>query len=145
MVTHFRVGSNKATKHFTLNVSILFVLLKSYRNAYRDVFNALIKNNTWTLVLRPKYANIVRFMWLFKHKYLADCMRSCYKARLVVNDSTELPVVDVDETFSTVVKPTTIQTVISLVVSWYWHVYQLDRSLDGLKHALQCWFHRFAA
>ncbi|GJT11995.1 ribonuclease H-like domain-containing protein [Tanacetum coccineum] len=44
-------------------------------------------------------------MWLFRHKYLADGMLSRYKTRLVANGSTQLEGVDVDETFSLVVKP----------------------------------------
>nr|GEU72761.1 ribonuclease H-like domain-containing protein [Tanacetum cinerariifolium] len=51
---------------------------------------------------------------------------SRYKARLVVNDSTQLEGVDVDETFSPVVKPGTIWTVFSLATSRHWHVHQLD-------------------
>ncbi|GJS48001.1 reverse transcriptase domain-containing protein [Tanacetum coccineum] len=44
--------------------------------------------------------NIVRFMWLFRHKYLADGTLSRYKAHLIENGSTQLKGVDVDETFS---------------------------------------------
>ncbi|GKA19580.1 ribonuclease H-like domain-containing protein [Tanacetum coccineum] len=55
-----------------------------------DEYNAIIINNTWTLVLRPTDENIVRCMWLFRHKHLADGTLSCYKARLVANGSTQL-------------------------------------------------------
>nr|GEV84794.1 ribonuclease H-like domain-containing protein [Tanacetum cinerariifolium] len=47
-------------------------------------------------------------MWHFRHKYLADGMLSRYKDRLVANDSTRLMGIDVDETFSLIVKPETI-------------------------------------
>nr|GEW49813.1 ribonuclease H-like domain-containing protein [Tanacetum cinerariifolium] len=70
----------------------------------RDEYTALIKNKTWTLVPRPSDTNIVRCMWLFRHKYMADGTLSRYKARLVANGSTQLEGVDVDETFSSVVK-----------------------------------------
>nr|GEX42585.1 ribonuclease H-like domain-containing protein [Tanacetum cinerariifolium] len=62
-------------------VSLFSPLPKSYHDAFNDVnwknaicdeYNALIKNNTWTLVPRPPDANIVHCMWLFRHKYLAD-------------------------------------------------------------------------
>ncbi|GKC70832.1 ribonuclease H-like domain-containing protein [Tanacetum coccineum] len=65
-------------------------------------------------------------MWLFRHKFLADGTLSRYKARLVANGSTQVEGVDVDETFSPVVKPGTIQTVISLAISRHWSVHQLD-------------------
>ncbi|GKE12048.1 ribonuclease H-like domain-containing protein [Tanacetum coccineum] len=71
-------------------------------------------------------ANIVRCMWLFRHKYLADRTLSRYKACLVANGSTQLEGIDVDETFSPVVKPGTIQTILSLATSRHWPVHQLD-------------------
>ncbi|GJW71581.1 ribonuclease H-like domain-containing protein [Tanacetum coccineum] len=57
---------------------------------------------------------------------MADGTLSRYKARLVVNSSTQLEGVDVDETFSPVVKPGTIQTVLSLAASRHWPIHQLD-------------------
>ncbi|GKA73505.1 ribonuclease H-like domain-containing protein [Tanacetum coccineum] len=65
-------------------------------------------------------------MWLFRHKYLADGTRSRYKARLVENGSTQLEGIDADETFSSVVKPGTIRTVLNLATSRHWPIHQLD-------------------
>nr|GEX41306.1 ribonuclease H-like domain-containing protein [Tanacetum cinerariifolium] len=81
-----------------------------------DAFGFSVKDfmTRQTLVPRPPNTNIVRCMWLFRHKYLADGTLSRYKARLVANGSTQLEGVDVDETFSLVVKPGTIQTGISV-------------------------------
>nr|GEY86925.1 ribonuclease H-like domain-containing protein [Tanacetum cinerariifolium] len=92
----------------------------------RDEYSALIKNRTWVLVPRPTDTNIVRCMKLFCHKYLADGTLSRYKARLVTNGSTQLEGVDVDETFSPVVKPGTIRTVLSFAVSRHWPIHHLD-------------------
>ncbi|GKB83581.1 ribonuclease H-like domain-containing protein [Tanacetum coccineum] len=49
-----------------------------------------------------------------------------YKARLVVNDSTQLSSIDVDENFSLVVIPATIRTVLGLATSRHYLVHQLD-------------------
>ncbi|GJY93428.1 ribonuclease H-like domain-containing protein [Tanacetum coccineum] len=72
-------------------------------------------------------------MWLFHHKYLADGTLSRYKARLVANGNTQLKGIDVDETFSPVVKPDTIRTVLSLTTSRHWRVHQID-----VKNAFFC-------
>ncbi|GJS86381.1 ribonuclease H-like domain-containing protein [Tanacetum coccineum] len=58
--------------------------------------------------------------------YLADGTLSRYKACLVANGSTQLEGVDVDETFSLVVKPGTIWTVLSLAAYRHWLIHQLD-------------------
>ncbi|GKA96098.1 ribonuclease H-like domain-containing protein [Tanacetum coccineum] len=135
MVTRSQVGTFHPIQRLSLNVSVVSPLPKSYRdaftdpiwkNAMHDEYTALIKNNTWTLVPRQPDTNIVRCMWLFRHKYLADGTLSRYKARLVANGSTQLKGVDVDETFSPVVKPGTIRTVLSLVASRHWPIHQLD-------------------
>ncbi|GKF33693.1 ribonuclease H-like domain-containing protein, partial [Tanacetum coccineum] len=135
MVTHYRVGTNRPTQRYTLYVSTISPIPKSYNHAFQDPhwyramldeYNALIKNNTWILVPRPSDANIVRSLWLFRHKYNADGTLNRYKARLVANGSTQLTGIDVDETFSPVVKPATIRTVLSLALSRHWPVHQLD-------------------
>nr|GFA63967.1 ribonuclease H-like domain-containing protein [Tanacetum cinerariifolium] len=85
-----------------------------------------LKNSTWILVPRPDGINLVRSMWLFKHKFHADGTLSRYKARLVANGSSQQLGIDCDETFSPVVKPATIRTVLSLAVSRKWPIHQLD-------------------
>nr|GEX25113.1 hypothetical protein [Tanacetum cinerariifolium] len=110
-----------------------------------DEYNALVKNGTWLLVPRPASVNMVRSMWLFKHKFHADGTLSRYKARLVTKGSSQQLGVDFDETFSPDVKPAIIHIVLSLVVSRKWPIHQLDAKnafLNGLflsqkKYALQ--------
>ncbi|GJX12396.1 ribonuclease H-like domain-containing protein [Tanacetum coccineum] len=135
MVTCFHVGSNQPTQRLNLHVSSVSPLPKSYRDAFHDSnwqnamfdeYNALIKNQTWTFVPRPPDTNIIRCMWLFHHKYLDDGTLSRYKARLVASGSTQLECVDVDETFSLVAKPGTIQIVLSLAASRHWLIHRLD-------------------
>ncbi|GJR92956.1 ribonuclease H-like domain-containing protein [Tanacetum coccineum] len=89
----------------------------NWKEAMLDEYNALITNRTWVLVPRPANVNVVRLMWLFKHKFHADGSLSRYKARLVANGRNQQQGINCDETFSPVVKPATIRTVLNLAVS----------------------------
>nr|GEV66773.1 ribonuclease H-like domain-containing protein [Tanacetum cinerariifolium] len=80
------------------------------------------------VVLVPRLANVnvVRSMWLFKHKFHADGSLSRYKARLVANGHSQQQGIDCDETFNSVVKLATIRIVLSFIVSHDWLIHQLD-------------------
>jgi histone deacetylase 1/2 len=92
----------------------------------KDEFDALIQNNTWTLVPKPFGANIVSGKWVFCHKYNSDGSLARYKARWVCQGFSQQQGIDFDETFSHVVKPCTIQIILSLAVSSSWPIHQLD-------------------
>jgi histone deacetylase 1/2 len=64
--------------------------------------------------------------WIFKHKFQSDGSLERYKARWVLCGFTQRPGVDFDETFSPVVKPTAVRTVLSLALSCRWPIHQLD-------------------
>src|SRR3954466_2784500 len=83
-------------------------------------FNALLKNNTWVLVPRPSHLNVVGCKWVFKLKHRADGSIERYKARLVAKGFHQQAGIDFDETFSPVIRPTTIRIVLSLAVSSGW-------------------------
>lgn len=56
-------------------------------------------------------------MWLYRHNFHANGILSRYKARLVENGRSLLPIVDCDETFNMVVNSEKIQIVLRLVIS----------------------------
>ncbi|GJX69199.1 ribonuclease H-like domain-containing protein [Tanacetum coccineum] len=135
MITRSQSGIVKPSDRLSLNTFLISHIPKNpsdalkdlqWRNAMYDEYNALVKNGTWLFVPRPIGVNMVRSMWLFKHKFHADGTLSRYKARLVANGSCQQLGVDFDETFSPVVKPVTIHTVLSLAVSRKWPIHQLD-------------------
>ncbi|GJX16315.1 ribonuclease H-like domain-containing protein [Tanacetum coccineum] len=135
MVTRAKAGIFKPLERMNCHVTTTSPLPRSHVHALRDPhwkeamldeYNALISNGTWALVPRPANVNVVRSMWLFKHKFKADGSLSRYKARLVANGRSQQQGIDCDETFSPVVKPATIRTVLSLAVSRDWPIHQLD-------------------
>jgi hypothetical protein len=91
-----------------------------------EEYGALMSNGTWELVPRPRGSNVVTGNWVFTHKFLSDGTFNCYKARWVLWGFTQCPEVDYNETFSPVVKPATVRTVLALVASHAWPIQQLD-------------------
>ncbi len=102
-----------------------------------DEFNVLLANQTWSLVPPAPHLNVVGSKWVFKLKQREDGMIERYKARLATKGFNQQQGIDFDETFSPVVKPTTIRTVLSLAVSRAWPIRQLDVKNAFLHGTLQ--------
>lgn len=91
-----------------------------------DELGALHRNQTWTLVPSTADMNIIGSKWVFKIKRNPNGTINQYKARLVAKGFHQHPGIDFKETFSPVVKPSTIRVILSLAVSRGWDIWQLD-------------------
>lgn len=89
-------------------------------------YQALIKNQTWILVPSQSSYNIVGCKWVFRIKYNPDGTLKQYKARLVAKGFHQRPGIDYSETFSPVIRPTTVRLILSLAISQGWSLRQLD-------------------
>jgi hypothetical protein len=135
MVTRAKDGFRMATQLFTFTASAASPIPSSvcaaladpnWRVAMEDEYKALMSNGTWELVSRPRDSNVITGKWIFTHKLRADGSFDRYNARWVLRGFTQRPGVDYDETFSLVVKPATVRTVLSIAVSRDWPIQQLD-------------------
>lgn len=70
--------------------------------------------------------NILPNKWVFKIKQRSGGTVECYKARIIANGFHQQEGLDYTETFSPVVKHSTIQIVIALAVHHHWPICQLD-------------------
>jgi hypothetical protein len=135
MVTRGKHGFRQPKEHLNLHAATLSPLPKTYRGAladpnWRDAmceeFAALQANDTWSLVPRPAGTNVVTGKWVFRHKFLPDGALDRYKARWVLRGFTQQHGVDYGETFSPVIKPATVRTVLSVALSHDWPIHQMD-------------------
>ena len=102
------------------------VKVPQWHEAMNTKFDALLKNQTWTLVPSTQAHNLVGCKWVFRVKHRADGSIERYKARLVAKGFHQQPGIDYTETFSPVVKPTTVRIVLSLALSKNWSLRQID-------------------
>ena len=91
-----------------------------------DEYNALLRNNTWTLVPPSPHHNVVGSKWVFKVKRRADSKVDHYKAQLVAKGYHQQQGLDYEETFIPMIKHSTIRAILSLVAMFRWPLHQLD-------------------
>jgi len=108
----------------------------NWRNAMSAEYNALVNNGTWELVCPTTTTNIVGCKWIFRIKRNSNGSVDRYKACLVAKGFHQRPGVDYLETFSPVIKPTTIRLVLSLAVANRWSLRQLDINNAFLQGSL---------
>ncbi|GJV09216.1 putative RNA-directed DNA polymerase [Tanacetum coccineum] len=94
--------------------------------AIKEEYDALMKNGTWSLVPRASNTNVVDGKWVYKLKRDKNGAITRYKARFVAKGFQQQPGIDFHDTFSLVVKSTTIRAVLLLAVTNNWPLCQLD-------------------
>ncbi|MCH80835.1 retrovirus-related Pol polyprotein from transposon TNT 1-94 [Trifolium medium] len=125
---------SSAQKHYALNISTLSepstyeeaMHNEQWKNAINVELSALLKNHTWDLVKLPSHKKAIGCKWVFKLKLHADGSVERHKARLVAKGFTQTEGIDYIDTFSPVVKMTTVRTFMAIAASQNWPLYQLD-------------------
>jgi histone deacetylase 1/2 len=108
-----------------------------WHSAMESEIIALHANNTWSLVPYEPSMNVVGCRWVYKIKRRADGTIEHYKARWVARGFSQQEGIDYLETFSLVVKPTTVRLVLAIAVSNCWQIRQLDVHNAFLNGSLQ--------
>lgn len=88
-----------------------------WREAMANELNTLAHNNTRILVLSSPKQHIIGCKWIYKVKKKASGSIERHKDRIVTKGYSQEEDIDYHETFSLVVKPTTICIVLALAMS----------------------------
>ena len=108
-----------------------------WKKALDCEYESLVEYNTWDLVEPPKGQNIVDSKWVFKVKYNADGSIERYKTRLVAKGFTQKAGIDFEETFSPVVRYTSIRALLAIVNQLDLELHQMDVSTAFLNGELK--------
>ena len=107
-----------------------------WQQAMAEEFQALISNGTWTLCPLPSNQHIINNKWVYQIKQKSDGSIERFKAKLVAEGYKQQCGIDHIETFSPVIKSSTIHVIFSLAVQFDWSIWQLDVSNAFLHEAL---------
>ena len=108
-----------------------------WHKAMHEEMAALTKNHTWQLVPWRPDMNVVENKWVFRIKRKADGSIDRFKARLVAKGYLQTPGVDFTETYSPVIKASTVRIILTIAISKNWKIRQLDVNnafLNGKLH-----------
>lgn len=89
----------------------------TWYEAMKSEYDALIKLCTWTLVELPSHKMAIGCKWVFGLKQNPYGFVNKYKARLVAKGFHQRLGHDYNETFSPVIKPTTVRILLTLAIS----------------------------
>ena len=85
-----------------------------------------MNNGTWSLVSPPPNTNIVGCKWVYRVKLKVNGSIECYKAHLIAKGFHQEEGIDYFDTFSPIVKPTSIRLVLNIALPLKWSPRQLD-------------------
>lgn len=97
-----------------------------WRMAMQSEYEALMDNNTWDLVDLPLGRKAIKTKWVFRTKKDVTGQIDRYKARLVCKGYTQRKGEDFDETYSPVVRHSSLRYLFALAVQYDLVIEQMD-------------------
>lgn len=108
-----------------------------WEEAIAEEYESFEKNRAWTLTQLPKGKKAVKCKWVFKKKMGLEGQLLRYKVRLVAKGYTQEYGIDYNETYSPVVRYSTIRTLLALAVHLDMCVDHMDVKTAFLNGELQ--------
>ncbi|CAI7900385.1 unnamed protein product [Closterium sp. NIES-53] len=110
---------------------------EEWKKAMESELKSIEENSTWELVELPEGRKAITSKWLFKIKSDAGGKIECYKSRLVAKGYQQKEKVEYKELFASMVKPTTLRTLLEGAAIKGWVVKQMDVTTAFLNGILE--------
>lgn len=108
-----------------------------WKKAMKSEIDSLNLNETWELVDLPKGKKPISNKWIFKTKVDANGNVDKHKARLVVRGYSQVQGIDYNETFSPVVRYTSIRFLLAMAAKLNLNIRQMDAVTAFLNGELE--------
>ena len=125
-VNHVAYKACEIIEPKTLEEALASDHAKEWKTAIDSEYESLIENETWELVELPSERKAIGCKWVFKVKHASNGEVERFKARLVAKGYAQKYGVDFEETFSPVVRLSSIRALIAFAVQHDMLIHQMD-------------------
>ena len=125
-VHHFAYHVSQVTEPTSRDEALTSNHAKEWKEAGDSEYRSLIENETWELVELPSGRKPIGCKWVFKVKHGSDGRVERFKGRLVAKGYAQKYGIDYDETFSPVVRFSSIRALLAFAVETIMLIHQMD-------------------
>ena len=125
-VQHVALKAYQITEPQSMEEALTSDLSSEWKQAADSEYKSLMDNQTWDLVELPNGREPIGSKWVFKVKPSSDGKVERFKARLVAKGYAQKYGIDYDETFSPVVKFSSVRALIAFAVQNNMLLHQMD-------------------
>lgn len=130
------IGELPCEEPLTVDEAKSSIYWSKWKDAMDEEMNSLKENFTWTLIELPAGRKPIKNKWVFKEKKDESGKTCRFKARLVVKGCSQRKGVDYNETYSPVVRYTSIRYLIAKAVELNLMIDQMDAVTAFLQSEL---------
>ena len=125
-VQHAALNAYQIPEPQSMEEALASDLSSEWKQATDSEYKSLMDNHTWDLVELPSGREPIGSKWVFKVKHRSDGKVERFKARLVAKGYAQKYGIDYDETFSPVVKFSSVRALIAFAIQNDMLLHQMD-------------------
>jgi Reverse transcriptase (RNA-dependent DNA polymerase) len=117
--------------------ALICLTKEKWMKAMKEEIESMRSNNIWKLVDLPEGRETIENKWVLKIKCLVDGSIERYKIYFIAKGYTQQEGINYEETFSHVVRLTSIRLILAIIVNLNLELYQMDVKITFLNGNLE--------